>query len=416
MSVKYRCEPRDACRFCGSKNLHQYIDLGDQPPSNSFIKQSDIANEENFPLRVNLCRACGLSQLTHTVFGEDIFDDYAYLSSTSRALVNHYQELVDGLLRDFSLPANALVVDVGANDGIMLDRYLSGFRLVGVEPSSAGLVAAKKGHLILKNFFDEACAEKMVSLHGKAAVATITNVFAHIDQIHTVVRGFARLMDTNGILVIEFPYVIDTIDQLFFDTIYHEHLCYLAVSPIARLFATVGMRCFRARRVDVGASGPAVQLMICHDNASHAPDGSVESLLDLEKKWGLTDVARYQDFSARVKQRGVELRDVIDKLRAGGKRVAAFSAPAKGNTLLNAYGLTAANIEAIAENNAEKVGKVAPGSHIPVISDETFLAEKFDYALLLSWNYADFFAKNSPFVKNGGKFIIPLPNLKIAPE
>jgi hypothetical protein len=222
-------------------------------------------------------------------------------------------------------------------------------------------------------------------------------------------------MDTDGVLVIEFPYVIDTIDQLFFDTIYHEHLCYLAVSPIARLFATVGMRPFHAKRVAVGASGPAVQLSLCLNDAPHKSDGSVEALLKLEQDWGLTDSARYEGFSKRVQDRGAEIRALLDKLKAEGKTIAAFAAPAKGNTLLNAYGLSTDRLDAISENNAEKVGKVAPGSHIPVITDEDFLARKYDYALLLAWNYADFFVKNAAFVKQGGKFIIPLPNLVIAP-
>jgi hypothetical protein len=413
--MAYHCEVRTTCRFCGSKDLQQYIDLGDQPPSNSFIKAAVIAQEEDFPLRVNLCRACGLSQLTHTVSARDIFDEYAYLSSTSRALVQHYQELVDGLIKQHAPAPGSLVVDIGANDGIMLDRYPAGFRPVGVEPSSAGAAAEKKGHVILRTFFDEPVAEQLVAKHGKAKLATITNVFAHIDEIHTVVRGFAKLMDTDGVLVIEFPYVIDTIDQLFFDTIYHEHLCYLAVSPIARLFATVGMRPFHAKRVAVGASGPAVQLSLCLNDAPHKSDGSVEALLKLEQDWGLTDSARYEGFSKRVQDRGAEIRALLDKLKAEGKTIAAFAAPAKGNTLLNAYGLSTDRLDAISENNAEKVGKVAPGSHIPVITDEDFLARKYDYALLLAWNYADFFVKNAAFVKQGGKFIIPLPNLVIAP-
>jgi hypothetical protein len=175
------------------------------------------------------------------------------------------------------------------------------------------------------------------------------------------------------------------------------------------------MRPFHAKRVAVGASGPAVQLSLCLNDAPHKSDGSVEALLKLEQDWGLTDSARYEGFSKRVQDRGAEIRALLDKLKAEGKTIAAFAAPAKGNTLLNAYGLSTDRLDAISENNAEKVGKVAPGSHIPVITDEDFLARKYDYALLLAWNYADFFVKNAAFVKQGGKFIIPLPNLVIAP-
>jgi hypothetical protein len=405
----------DACRFCGSRDLKRYLNLGEQPPSNSFLRQEELATEQRFPLDVYLCPACGLSQLGYVVSAQDIFDDYVYLSSTSRALVAHFQALVDSVIGEFQMPDQPRVVDIGCNDGIMLDRYPASYVRIGVEPSSAGEVAQSKGHHVLKNFFDPLVAQAIVERFGAANVVTLTNVFAHIDAIGPVVEGLRQLLRQDGVVVIEFPYVVDTVDKILFDTIYHEHLSYLSVTPTQALFARYGMRCIRARRVAIGASGPAVQLFICHDAAPHAGDGSVEALVDFEKNWGLSEMARYAAFGQSVDDRMQQLRSLVQDLRGAGKRIAGFAAPAKGNTLLNTAGLTSREISVISDNNEWKIGRLTPGSHIPVVSDQEFIDGKFDYALLLAWNYLDFFLEKSEYIKGGGKFIVPLPEPRILP-
>ncbi|MBV8188768.1 MAG: methyltransferase domain-containing protein [Alphaproteobacteria bacterium] len=405
----------DTCRFCGSGDLKRYLDLGEQPPSNSFLRPEEVAAEQRFPLDVYLCRTCGLSQLGYVVSAQDIFDDYVYLSSTSRALVAHFQALIDSVIGEFQMPAQPRVVDIGCNDGIMLDRYPASYVRIGVEPSSAGEIAAAKGHHVLKSFFDPLVAQAIVERFGAANVVTMTNVFAHIDAILPVVEGLQRLLRQDGIVIIEFPYIIDTVDQVLFDTIYHEHLSYLSVTPTQALFSRYGMRCIQARRAAIGASGPAVQLFICHDAAPYAGDGSVEALVEFEKNWGLSDMAPYATFAQAVGDRTQQLRSLVQDLRSAGKRIAGFAAPAKGNTLLNTAGLTAQEITAISENNEWKIGRLAPGSHIPVVSEQEFMDGKFDYALLLAWNYLDFFLERSEYIKGGGKFIVPLPEPRILP-
>jgi hypothetical protein len=243
----------------------------------------------------------------------------------------------------------------------------------------------------------------------------MTNVFAHIDDIHSIADGLSNLLAEDGVLVIEFPYLIDMIDHLYFDTIYHEHLSYLSVSPLKTLFNQVGMRPFMVRRVSIGASGPAVRLLLCHDRARYPTESTVEQILKLETDWGLTKIERYSRFADRVEERLHDLRELIGQLKSNGASIAAFSAPAKGNTLLNAARFGPETITVVSENNEGKIGKLTPGSHIPIVSDDEFLKSKYDYALLLAWNYADFFVKNSTYVKQGGRFVIPLPNLKISP-
>lgn len=413
--ARFGYHKNDSCRICNSNRLRPYLDLGMQPPSNAFIALSEVDIEQYFPLVVYLCEDCGLSQLIDVVHGEDVFDDYAYLSSSSRALVSHYGGMVTDMLGRLSPPPGSLIVDVGANDGITLDRYPTGYRLLGVEPSSAGHVAVEKGHSVVPRFFNRQVAREITAVHGSAALVTATNVCAHVDDIQDFMGGFSELLADDGVLVLEFPYLVDLIEGGYFDTIYHEHLCYHALTPLTTLFDRVGLRALSVQRVDIGASGPALRLYVGRASGLQHVDESIINMLAAEAEWGVKDIARYRDFSGKVSGIIGSLRKILSQARADGLRVAAYSAPAKGNTLLNAAGFGPADIACVAENNVAKVGKLTPGSHIPIVSDAEFLEQKFDLALLLSWNYADFFLKNSAFCKAGGQFLIPLPSPIVRP-
>lgn len=412
----YGVKRRDVCRICGSSHLELYLDLGAQPPSNSFIAAAEIAAEQRFPLRVYLCRECGLSQLLDLVSSEDIFDEYAYLSSTSRALCAHYQGLVDDALARFAVAEGALCADIGCNDGIMLNRYPAGRqRLLGIEPSSAGEYARRAGHEVVAEFFNAALGQRLRASHGPVALVTSTNVFAHVDDIASFAQGVANWLAADGVWIIEFPYLVDTVDRLYFDTVYHEHLSYLALTPLKTLFDRVGLRPFRVERVELGASGPALRLFVCAAASARTDDASIAAMLADEAAWGITAPARYHDFARRVAETRQALLALLAELKAKGEKVAAFCAPAKGNTLLNYLGVGPDDIFAVSENNDLKIGKLTPGSHIPVISDQALLDSGAGYALLLAWNYADFFLANSPFIKGGGRFIVPLPQPVIRP-
>ncbi|HCI04351.1 TPA: methyltransferase [Candidatus Peribacteria bacterium] len=407
---------RTTCRICGSDSIYSYINLGDQPPSNSFIAFSEIPKEKTFPLIVNLCRDCGLSQLSEVVSSEDIFDDYLYLSSTSGALKRHYKSMIDAIIEEFKLARNSLAVDIGCNDGITLSCYPKDqYRVLGIEPSSAGKYAIAEGFNVIQAFFNKEQGKKIREEHGEAEVITATNVFAHVDDIISFAKGVHTLLDDDGIFVIEFPYLRDMVEQTYFDTIYHEHLSYFALTPLTRLFRDTGMRAFHVIHVDVGASGPALRLFVCRNESSHKNRKTITNMLEDEKKWGITRPERYDHFAAKVSKIRETLKRMIKALNKQGSKVGAFGAPAKGNTLLNYVGLTADEIMAVAENNELKVGKVTPGSHIPIVSDDEFLDADIPYAVLLIWNYADFFLKNSEYIKRGGKFIIPLPQCVIKP-
>lgn len=409
---------RPDCRVCGNRDLLPTLDLGLHPPSNAFLAPADAAAEARFPLRVVLCARCGLSQLSGVVDARRIFDDYSYVSSTSKALVRHYAALCADLRGRFGLKAGDAVLDVGCNDGILLSAYQDpSLRRLGVEPSQLAEAAARAGHTVYREYFTAALARRIRSEQGPVRVVTATNVFAHIDDIHDVAAGVAALLADDGAFVIETPYTPDTVAGTYFDTVYHEHLCYWSLAPLARLGADHGLELVDAERVPFGASGPAVRVVFRPRAGAPARTPRAAALFAEEEAWGLRSAAPYAAFAERVRRVGTDLRALLDGLRAKGARLGAYGAPAKGNTLLNAFGIGPDRItEGVAESNALKVGKLTPGSHLPIVSEEEFLRRRPDYALLLTWNYLDFFLAESPYIRAGGRFVVPLPVPAVRPE
>lgn len=404
------------CRYCGSARLTQILSLGDQPPSNSFVRQEAVAREERFPLDVYVCEACALVQLLDVVPAETIFDDYLYLSSSSGALKRHYAALAQQLTERFGLKDGDLVVDIGCNDGILLHGYQrSGLVKLGVEPSQVAKIARDSGLEVERAFFSPAVARRIVGRRGPAAVVTATNVFAHVDDMHAFVEGLEPLLGARGVFVVEASYVLDVIDQTLFDTIYHEHLCYLSLTPMVPFLARHGLEVFDVARVPFGASGPAFRVFVQRRGGPHAVEPSVAACLDAERRWGVAEMDTYRQFASRVERLRAQALDLLADVRRSGARLGGYGAPAKGNTLLNFFQLTADTIPFIAETNALKQGLLTPGSHIPIISEEEFLTRMPECALLLSWNYLEFFLEKSDYIRRGGRFLVPLPAPRLAP-
>ena len=404
---------RKTCRYCLSKNLKQLISLGDQPPSNSFISPKKIKKEKKFPLELYICRNCYLVQLLDVVSGKKIFDKYSYLSSSSKALVNHFNKFAFNLEKKFKLSSKDVVVDIGCNDGILLDAYNLKFQKIGVEPSDVYKIAKNKGYKIYNNFFNIDIANKIKDKHGSAKIITATNVFAHIDNMHSFLNGINNLLDKEGVFIVEVSYLLDLIDQNLFDTIYHEHLCYISLYSLKKFLAGFKLEIFHTERKKVGASGPSITFFIKKKNSNRKILSSVKRLSMYEKKWGVNKLKNYVSFEKRVISNKIKTLKIIKKLKKDGNKIFCFGAPAKGNTLLNFYKLNSKSIDFVSDNSKTKQGKYTPGSNIKIVSDNFILKKNYKYALLLSWNYKDFFIKNSKFIKKGGKFIIPLPNPKI---
>jgi hypothetical protein len=288
----------------------------------------------------------------------------------------------------------------------------SAARRFGIEPSDAGLIAMQSGLEIVQSFLDEQTVREVLRRAGPARIVTATNVFAHIDDLAQAAGCFLELLHREGVLVIEAPYLYDMFAGMYFDTVYHEHLSYLSAAPIVPFLATQGLRMFDVERIDFGASGPALRLFICRDSARHSTTSRVRELLRFETQAGLHTPEPYRAFAARIDKWRSGMLAAIDMAKRNGK-LGAYTAPAKGNTLLNYLRLTSGDLIAVAENNERKIGMITPGTHIPIVSDEQFFALGIDHALLLSWNYAEFFLANSEFKRRGGKFIVPLPEVRI---
>ena len=405
---------RTTCRYCDGADLACFLGLGDQPPSNSFLSPDEISSEVRYPLDVYLCESCGLVQLLDIVPAEVIFDDYAYLSSSSKALRAHYRSLTQALQDRFS-PRDSVVVDVGCNDGIMLNAYSQPqLQRVGVEPSNAAEVALEAGLDVYRGFFTPDLAEQICRERGPAQIVTCTNVFAHVDDISSFTTGLERLLSDSGVLVIEAPYLVDLVEKRLFDTIYHEHLCYLSLAPMKSFFVRHGLEIFDVERIPFGASGPAIRVFVQKQGGVHRQERRVESLLDFEASWGASSLQRFEHYAEELAAIKQEARELIGSLRESGHDVGGYGAPAKGNTLLNYFELTAEDITCVADTNPRKQGKLCPGSHIPIVSEDEFLEWMPAYALLLTWNYLEFFLDHSEYVNQGGQFIVPLPELTIA--
>jgi len=417
MTKKFKSKKNFYFRICNNKNLLKYLDLGSHPPSNSFISESEIASEQFFPLKVILCENCGLSQLDTIISSEDIFDEYLYLSSTSKALVNHYADLTKTIIRKFEPDEKSLIVDIGCNDGITLKSYPKNkFNLLGIEPSSSAEFAKKIGLKIEEEFFSHKFSKILRSKYGKASIITATNVFAHVHDICDFVNGISNFLHENGIFIIEFPYLKNMLEDNFFDLIYHEHLSYLSVTPLDYLFSKYNLKIFDIDKVNVGASGPGLRVYVSHKNSKYYTKEIVFKYLSNEKKQKFKNIETYISFSNKVLSIKNKIVELILKLNKENQIVGAYGAPAKGNTMLNFLGLDKSQIKIVADNTPLKIGKVTPGTHIPIVSDEDFEKENVNYALLLTWNYLEFFLKNSNFIKKGGKFIVPFPKPQMFPK
>ena len=386
---------RDSCRYCESRDLSKFFSLGNHPPSNSFITSDQIPHEKKYPLDVYLCNECYLVQLLDVVSADTIFDDYHYLSSSSKALVSHYSVMTEEIVNRFSLKPFDIVVDIGCNDGITLNAYSKKDLVkIGVEPSKVADIAVALGLNVFKSFFSSKVANEIVKNFGKAKVITATNVFAHVDDIHSFIKGIPTLLHDDGVFIIEISYLIDLIDNKLFDTIYHEHLCYLSLTPIVSFLEKYKLVVFDVKLLDIGASGPAIRIFVQKIDCKRRILNTVNSLLEKEKIWGIDSLLKYKLFGGLIENIKNETIDLIRKLKKANATLGGFGAPAKGNTLLNFYGLNQEEIQFIADNTVLKHGKYTPGTHIPIISDDEFLEKNFDYALLLSWNYKNFFIKN----------------------
>jgi SAM-dependent methyltransferase len=405
----------ERCRICKNEKLEKILDLGEMPLANAFLDKNQLSQKEiSYPLRVVWCKSCGLLQIDEIVPPEILFRNYIYVSGTSEALRKHFEGLATEVVTNFKLNSESLVIDIGSNDGTLLKEFKKfGLKVTGVEPAvNIVKIAEENGIKTINDFFSEDVAKKIVRENGKAEAITATNVIAHTNDLDKLLKGVSHLLKDDGVFVIEVPYLVDLLEKVEFDTIYHEHLSYFAVRPLKIFFDEHDLQIIDIRIVKI--HGGTIRVFVSKKKSRYNINKNVNQLILLEKEKKMHEVTVYKKFAERVEKLKEDLVSLLQKLKSENKKVIGYGAAAKGNTLLNYYHIGPELIEFIADLSPMKQNKFTPGTHIPVYRPERIYEIKSDYMLILAWNFADEIMKQqSKFKEMGGRFIIPVPEVRI---
>jgi SAM-dependent methyltransferase len=405
-----------ACRACGGRLTVTMADLGLQPASNAFLENpAAFQHEKRYPLRAKVCEICKLVQLDYDVAPQELFGNYVYFSSYSDDWLAHAKAYCEMARKRFALGRSSLVVELASNDGYLLKNFLSmGIPVLGIDPSdTVAAAAAKIGVPTLVEFFGEKIASDMARQGRQADLIIGNNVLAHVPQLNDFVAGLGLLLRENGHITIEFPHLLELVRQVEFDTIYHEHFSYFSVYALEQVFSRHGLRLYDVERLPT--HGGSLRIFAAHAARTDLEDSaSLSEVRAQEGAAGLEDLGTYAKFSKRVEECRDSLLAFLAAAKREGKRIAAYGAAAKGNTLLNFCGVTPQDIAFVADRNPHKQNKFLPGTHIPVVSPEELLQAKPDYVLILPWNLRDEIQQQLAGIKDwGGRFVTPVPLARI---
>lgn len=403
-----------ACRSCGSQELFPFLDLGEQPLANALLTREDLARPEpTYPLKVVVCTDCTLVQITENVDPEILFRDYIYFSSFSETMLSHAKEFADRLRADRGLNESSLVVEIASNDGSLLKNFVAaGVPVLGIEPArNIAAHAVSLGIPTVSEFFGTSLADQLAAAGCRADLMVANNVMAHVPDINDIVGGVKRLLKADGLFVMETPYVKDMVERLEFDTMYHEHYYCHSMTGLDHLYRRHGLTAVDVQWLPI--HGGTIQLSVTHAGVAD-PSGRVRAMLADEKRWA-ADTRFYAGMADRVAALKRQMLALLEKIRAEGKRVAAYGAAAKGATLLNYMRLGPDLIEYVVDRSTHKQGKYMPGSRIPIYPPARLSDDRPDYVVLLAWNLADEIMKQQEqYRRSGGKFIVPVPEVRVA--
>lgn len=393
------------CALCCGQELRPVIDLGFHPCADTFVFEAKLSQvEPRFPLRVCLCRQCGHTQLAYVVPGHIRYQDtdYSYDSSNSPVSIGHFTDLARDVIKALDVGPNDIVCDVGSNIGTLLDAFkrISGCRVIGIDPSAnIAALANQQGIFTINDFFGMRAADEAVKI-GRPRVITATNVLNHSEDVAGFFDVVSRLIDPRGCVVFEVPYLLEMIKQTAFDTIYLEHINYFSITPLARFLEPRG---FGIERIEVSDYMCGTLRMYVRPNAQHAP--VVAQFIEREREYGLFSGGVYEAFMNRVRRLKYRLNKELYDIKAAGGKVIGIGAATKGNTLLNYCNIDGDLLEYVTDSSPLKIGKITPGSHIPIVADES-ISKDITHGLILPWNIAEYLTKKLQPL--GLKFIIPM--------
>lgn len=409
---------RGCCRFCGSSHRRRVVDLGMSPLCESYLRADQLNEMEPFyPLHVWVCERCFLVQLEEYVTGEDIFTDYAYFSSFSDSWLQHCQRYVDQMIDQLPLTSKSKVIEIASNDGYLLQYFVQrGIPALGIEPAAnVAKVAESKGVPTLVKFFGVDTARELADAGQRADLILGNNVLAQVPDLNDFVGGMKILLAPTGVITIEFPHLLRTIDGNQFDQVYHEHFSYFSLYAAERIFGAHGLPIFDVE--ELSTHGGSIRIY-----AHHAEDTAREvtqRLVDLrarEAAAGIATLEYYQDFEMRVQETKRKLLEFLIEAKRAGKRVVGYGAPGKGNTLLNYCGIRTDFVDFTVDRSPHKHGKFLPGTHIPIYSPERLMETRPDYVLILPWNLKTEIMEQLRGIREwGGQFVVPIPEVTVCP-
>ena len=405
------------CRHCGTDLSLSLIDLGSAPPSNSYLTQEGMhAPERWYPLRVLVCQECWLVQTEDYAHCAEFFSaDYAYFSSFSLTWLQHAERYVEAMVSRFGLGSGSRVVEVASNDGYLL-QYVQARQIfaLGVEPTASTAQAARaKGQEVIEEFFGVDLAQRLVARGIQADLMAANNVLAHVPDINDFVSGFAILLKPSGVVTFEFPHLLRMIEEIQFDTIYHEHFSYLSLTAVRRICAENGLTVFDVE--ELPTHGGSLRVFAQRsDTGVHPIEAAVDNILHRESVAGMSSAAFYAGFQKRADALKNDLLDFLLEAARRGKKVVGYGAAAKGNTLLNYAGVRPDLIAYVVDRNPAKQGKWLPGSRIPVVAENRLREDRPDYVVILPWNLKDEVFGQLAYIREwGGRFVTSVPSLRV---
>ncbi|MBP6189164.1 MAG: class I SAM-dependent methyltransferase [Azonexus sp.] len=404
------------CRHCGEVLKHTFLDLGFAPPSNAYLSEAELsAPEIYFPLKLKVCDSCWLVQTEDYAKAELFFSkDYAYFSSTSSSWLEHAARYAMNMTERLGLGADSFVIEVASNDGYLLKNFLAaGIPCLGIEPTASTAAAAEQlGIPVLREFFGEALGKQLAREGRQADLIAGNNVYAHVPDINDFTRGLKAALKPNGTITLEFPHLMRLIEHTQFDTVYHEHFSYLSLHTVSRIFAAAGLRVCDVE--ELPTHGGSLRVFGCHAENARVGSASVAAVLEAESDAGLQCLAVYEAFQQRADEVKNGLLSFLIEQKRAGKKVAAYGAAAKGNTLLNYAGVKPDLLSFVCDAAPSKQGKYLPGSHIPVFAPEKLKSEKPDFVLILPWNIAAEVMLNTNYIRQwGGQYATAVPTLEV---